>query len=67
MASPAAAGSGLSKFIRPGGRLQSTDVQAAALWGVAAGTAALYLVQVPLFCPCVFGFTIRNWCLSLFD
>lgn len=45
MASPAATGSGLFKFIRPGSRLQSTDVQAAALWGVAAGTAALYLVQ----------------------
>ncbi|KAF7830853.1 Ubiquinol-cytochrome c reductase complex 6.7 kDa protein [Senna tora] len=26
-------------------RIQSTDVQAAAMWGVAAGTGALYLVQ----------------------
>ncbi|KAH6773872.1 hypothetical protein C2S52_003210 [Perilla frutescens var. hirtella] len=45
MASPAAAGSGVSKFLRPGGRLQPVNVQAAVLWGVAAGSAAIYLVQ----------------------
>ncbi|KAH6790429.1 hypothetical protein C2S51_005435 [Perilla frutescens var. frutescens] len=44
MASPAAARSGV-KFLRPGGRLQSVNVQAAVLWGVAAGSAAIYLVQ----------------------
>ncbi|KAI4306970.1 hypothetical protein L6164_030205 [Bauhinia variegata] len=26
-------------------RLQPTDVKAAAMWGVAAGTGALYLIQ----------------------
>ncbi|PIN24821.1 hypothetical protein CDL12_02439 [Handroanthus impetiginosus] len=45
MATPAASASGLFKFLRPGGRLQPTDVQAAVLWGVAAGTSALYLIQ----------------------
>ncbi|OVA13710.1 hypothetical protein BVC80_1767g33 [Macleaya cordata] len=40
----AAAGSGLLKFLRPG-RLQSTDIQAAAMWGVAATTGALWIVQ----------------------
>ncbi|EYU20130.1 hypothetical protein ABFS82_06G056200 [Erythranthe guttata] len=44
MATPAA-GSGLLKFLRPSTRLQTTDMKAAVLWGVAAGTSALYLVQ----------------------
>ncbi|PKU81517.1 Ubiquinol-cytochrome c reductase complex 6.7 kDa protein [Dendrobium catenatum] len=38
--------SGLFKFLRPGLRLQSTDVSAAVTWGVAATTTALWLVQV---------------------
>ncbi|KAL0911526.1 hypothetical protein M5K25_019675 [Dendrobium thyrsiflorum] len=37
--------SGLFKFLRPGLRLQSTDVSAAVTWGVAATTTALWLVQ----------------------
>ncbi|KAI3470973.1 hypothetical protein Pfo_027636 [Paulownia fortunei] len=45
MASPGASGSGLFKLLRPGMRPQSTDVQAAAFWGVAATTTALWLVQ----------------------
>ncbi|KAK9280281.1 hypothetical protein L1049_013969 [Liquidambar formosana] len=40
-----ASGSGLFKFVRPGFRPQSTDFQAAAMWGVAAGTGALWLIQ----------------------
>ncbi|KAL5569656.1 hypothetical protein UlMin_026231 [Ulmus minor] len=36
---------GLFKFLRPGLRPQSTDIQAAAMWGVAAATTALWLVQ----------------------
>ena len=35
---------GLMKFLRP--RLQPIDVQSAALWGVAATTTALWIVQV---------------------
>ncbi|KAL3834740.1 hypothetical protein ACJIZ3_009476 [Penstemon smallii] len=42
MATP---GSGIFKLISPKMRIQSTDIQAAALWGVAGGTAALFLVQ----------------------
>ncbi|KAK4606884.1 hypothetical protein RGQ29_000926 [Quercus rubra] len=34
---------GLMKFLRP--RLQPIDVQSAALWGVAATTTALWIVQ----------------------
>ncbi|KAK6155991.1 hypothetical protein DH2020_010239 [Rehmannia glutinosa] len=45
MATPAASGSGLFKFLRPGMRPQSTDIQAAVFWGVAAGTTALWVVQ----------------------
>ncbi|KAL3521324.1 hypothetical protein ACH5RR_019473 [Cinchona calisaya] len=44
MASPAASG-GLFKFLKPSLRLQSTDIQAAAMWGVAAGTTAIWLIQ----------------------
>ncbi|KAL9344924.1 hypothetical protein POPTR_019G059500v4 [Populus trichocarpa] len=33
------------KFLSPRLRLQSTDIQTAAFWGVAAGTTALWLVQ----------------------
>ncbi|XP_010253042.1 PREDICTED: ubiquinol-cytochrome c reductase complex 6.7 kDa protein [Nelumbo nucifera] len=40
-----AAGSGLFKFLRPGLRPQSTDIQAAAMWGVAVTTGALWLIQ----------------------
>ncbi|KAL3634427.1 hypothetical protein CASFOL_021481 [Castilleja foliolosa] len=42
MATPAASRSGLIKLLRP----HSTDVQAAVFWGVAAGTTALWIVQV---------------------
>lgn len=45
MASPAAT-SGVLKFLTPRKRPQSTDIQAAAAWGFAAGTTALWLVQV---------------------
>ncbi|KAF8397051.1 hypothetical protein HHK36_018689 [Tetracentron sinense] len=44
MAAGSATGSGLFKFLRPG-RLQSTDIQAAAMWGVAAATGALWVIQ----------------------
>ncbi|KAL6530385.1 hypothetical protein OROMI_027110 [Orobanche minor] len=45
MAMAAASGSSLFKFLRPGFRPQSTDVQAAVFWGVAAGATALWIVQ----------------------
>ncbi|MBA0786584.1 hypothetical protein Gotri_028173 [Gossypium trilobum] len=35
----------LFKFLKPGQRLQPADVQAAAMWGVAATTGALWLIQ----------------------
>ncbi|GFQ07901.1 ubiquinol-cytochrome c reductase complex 6.7 kDa protein [Phtheirospermum japonicum] len=47
MATPAASGSGLIKLLRPASRPHSTDLQAAVFWGVAAGTTALWIVQVP--------------------
>lgn len=34
------------KFLKPKSRLQPVDVQAAAFWGVAAVSGALYLIQV---------------------
>jgi hypothetical protein len=40
-----APGSGLFKFIKPSTRVYATDIQAAAMWGVAAGTTALWIVQ----------------------
>lgn len=40
---------GLFKFLRPKLRPQSTDIQAAATWGVAATTTALWIVQVLSF------------------
>ncbi|KAL6509391.1 hypothetical protein OROGR_022701 [Orobanche gracilis] len=45
MAMAAASGPSLFKFLRPGFRPQPTDVQAAVLWGVAAGTTAIWIVQ----------------------
>ncbi|OEL23793.1 hypothetical protein BAE44_0015190 [Dichanthelium oligosanthes] len=45
MALPASS-SGLFRFLSPRSRPQSTDIVAAATWGVFAGTAGLYLVQV---------------------
>jgi hypothetical protein len=47
MALPASS-SGLFRFLSPRSRPQSTDIVAAATWGVFAGTAAIYLVQVSL-------------------
>lgn len=41
-----ATGSGLFTFLRPRLRPQSTDIAAAATWGVAAATGALWLIQV---------------------
>ncbi|OAY38286.1 hypothetical protein MANES_10G002800v8 [Manihot esculenta] len=35
----------LFKFLKPRRRPQSTDVQAAAFWGIAAASAALYIIQ----------------------
>ncbi|MQL95371.1 hypothetical protein Taro_028034 [Colocasia esculenta] len=46
MASAAAGSGGLFKFLRPGLRPQSTDISAAVAWGVAAGSGALWLIQV---------------------
>ncbi|KAG9150171.1 hypothetical protein Leryth_009749 [Lithospermum erythrorhizon] len=46
--SAAASGSGMFKFLKPSRRPQSTDIQAAAGWGVAAFSAAIFLVQI---CP----------------
>ncbi|KAF9661439.1 hypothetical protein SADUNF_Sadunf19G0068800 [Salix dunnii] len=37
------------KFLSPRLRLQSTDIQTAACWGVAAGTTALWVVQLSAF------------------
>ncbi|KAF3433259.1 hypothetical protein FNV43_RR24361 [Rhamnella rubrinervis] len=36
---------GLFKFLNPRRRPQSTDIQAAGMWGVAATTTALWIVQ----------------------
>lgn len=44
MASPAAT-SGVLKFLAPRKRPQSTDIQAAAAWGLAAGTTAVWMIQ----------------------
>lgn len=41
--------SSLFKFLSPGRRFQSTDIQAAAGWGVAAATTALWVIQVFTF------------------
>ncbi|CAL5343769.1 hypothetical protein ACSBR2_026311 [Camellia fascicularis] len=35
----------LFKFLRPSARPQSTDIQAAAMWGVCAATTAIWIVQ----------------------
>ena len=40
---------GVFKFLSPRAPPQPIDIQAAALWGVAAVTTALWIVQVPLF------------------
>ncbi|CAD6216673.1 unnamed protein product [Miscanthus lutarioriparius] len=53
MALPASS-SGLFRFVSPRSRPQSTDIVAAASWGVFAGTAALYLVQI--------GSVMLVWC-----
>ncbi|KAK4363542.1 hypothetical protein RND71_018783 [Anisodus tanguticus] len=45
MTSPVGVGNGLFKFLRPKIRPQSTDMQAAAMWGVAAFTGALWVIQ----------------------
>lgn len=47
MGGEAAAG-GVFKFLSPRLRPQSTDIQAAVFWGVAATTTAIWLVQVSL-------------------
>ncbi|CDP13894.1 unnamed protein product [Coffea canephora] len=44
MAIPATSG-GLFKVLKPSFRVQSTDIQAAASWGIAAGVTAIWLVQ----------------------
>ncbi|KAG2669809.1 hypothetical protein I3843_14G051200 [Carya illinoinensis] len=36
---------GILKFLNPKLRLQPSDIQSAALWGVAGATSALWLVQ----------------------
>ncbi|KAG6532926.1 hypothetical protein ZIOFF_002315 [Zingiber officinale] len=40
-----ATGSGLFKFLRPRLRPQSDDIAAAATWGVAAITTAVWIIQ----------------------
>ena len=40
---------GVFKFLSPRAPPQPIDIQAAALWGVAAVTTALWIVQVPFF------------------
>ncbi|XP_020087449.1 ubiquinol-cytochrome c reductase complex 6.7 kDa protein [Ananas comosus] len=42
---PPATSSGLFTFLKPRLRPQSTDVAAAATWGVAATASALWLIQ----------------------
>jgi hypothetical protein len=46
MGGEAAAAGGVFKFLSPRLRPQSTDIQAAVCWGVAATTTALWLIQV---------------------
>lgn len=46
------------KFLKPKSRLQPVDVQAAAFWGVAAVSGALYLIQV-------FSFSFVHFVLPL--
>lgn len=58
---------GLFKFMKPRRRLHTTDIQAAALWGVAGGTAALWIVQVnktPISLPIL---DLRLFALLLFE
>ncbi|CAN6467656.1 unnamed protein product [Victoria cruziana] len=40
-----AGNAGLFKFLRPSLRPQSTDVKAAAMWGVAFTSGAVWLIQ----------------------
>ncbi|KAD5508180.1 hypothetical protein R6Q59_031197 [Mikania micrantha] len=42
----AGAGGAAFKFVKPNSRPQATDIQAAAAWGVAAFTTAVWIVQV---------------------
>jgi hypothetical protein len=42
-------------------RVQPSDVKAAALWGVTAATAALYLVQVSSFFFLLFNFPSKDY------
>ncbi|KAI7746559.1 hypothetical protein M8C21_029865 [Ambrosia artemisiifolia] len=37
---------GLFKLVKPNKRPQATDIQAAAAWGVAAFTTAVWIVQL---------------------
>ncbi|MFS8003136.1 hypothetical protein Hanom_Chr13g01210361 [Helianthus anomalus] len=39
------AGGGVFKLVKPNKRPQATDIQAAAAWGVAAFTTAVWIVQ----------------------
>ncbi|GMY08393.1 ubiquinol-cytochrome c reductase complex 6.7 kDa protein [Fagus crenata] len=41
----AAGGAGVFKFLKPRIRPQPVDIQAAALWGIAATSTALWLIQ----------------------
>ncbi|KAD5508202.1 hypothetical protein E3N88_15905 [Mikania micrantha] len=41
----AGAGGAAFKFVKPNSRPQATDIQAAAAWGVAAFTTAVWIVQ----------------------
>ncbi|KAF3783931.1 Ubiquinol-cytochrome c reductase complex 6-protein [Nymphaea thermarum] len=43
-----AGNAGLFKFLRPSLRPQSTDITAAAMWGVALTSGAVWLVQLDI-------------------
>ncbi|KAJ1387527.1 hypothetical protein SESBI_39931 [Sesbania bispinosa] len=47
-------------------RLQPTDVKAAAMWGVAASTGALYLIQIGRLCLMLRIYTLYLVCLFTF-
>ncbi|KAI7750055.1 hypothetical protein M8C21_005024 [Ambrosia artemisiifolia] len=52
---------GLFKLVKPNKRPQATDIQAAAAWGVAAFTTAVWIVQLYL---CYYGLLQVTDCLG---
>lgn len=53
------------KFLKPRSRLQPVDVQAAAFWGVAALSGAVYLIQVFSFSSIHFVLLLKILTLCL--